>query len=72
MRVEESRKPRLQLRKKQQHKKNLKRDKKLPEKRSDPQGDMFADELNEAEEAELARMEAEEEKAKRKTPMKLN
>lgn len=38
------------------------------EKRSDPQGDMFADELNEAEEAELARMEAEEEKASKEDP----
>lgn len=34
------------------------------EKRSDPQGDMFADELNEAEEAELARMEEEEKTSK--------
>jgi hypothetical protein len=36
------------------------------EKRSDPQGDMFADELNEAEEAELARMEEEEKASKKK------
>ena len=40
------------------------------EKRGDAQGDMFADELNEAEEAELARMEEEEkaEEARKKDP----